>query len=250
MTREAPDRASSSEAYAARFSGKTGAWLLSVQNHALLDLLAPHAGNSTLDVGGGHGQYTGDLLQAGQLVTVLGSDPAGAPRLASLIESGRCRYVAGDFLNLPFETRKFDTVLCFRQLAHMDNVDRFLEELTRVCARALIVDFPPRRSFNALDAALFPVKRLLEKRSTRRFRIFDEKELVKRVAGLGFTVTGRYAQFALPMVLHRTLRIPALSCLLETPLRRLGVTDRIGSPVILRFERRGNECATGESCPE
>ena len=71
---ETADIETSSAAYASRFSGPTGSWLLRVQAEATLSMLQSYPQATILEVGGGHGQLTPHLLKAGHSVTVLGSD--------------------------------------------------------------------------------------------------------------------------------------------------------------------------------
>jgi ubiquinone/menaquinone biosynthesis C-methylase UbiE len=236
-TRELPDVVSSSDAYASRFSGAAGEWLLSVQNRSLLKLMEPFSHASVVDVGGGHGQYTAELADAGVSLTVMGSAPECAHRIESLIQAGRCRFVTGDFAVLPFAFGAFDVAISFRKMAHIADWRSFLAELTRVGARCVIVDFPPRQSFNALKFLLFPLKRMLERKTTRRYFTLDENEVRQAFEEQGFRVTGRVAQFCLPMVLHRVLGNPRLSRWVEGICRRTGLTERMGSPIILRAER-------------
>ena len=57
-------------------------------------------------------------------------------------------------------------------------------------------------------------------------------------AAAGFRETGRYAQFFLPMVVHRALKCKPLSAFLEGCCRAVGLTRLLGTPVIGRWERR------------
>ncbi len=98
---ETPDIASSTDDYARRFAGSAGAYLLAVQNRAILDLLTPRSGGTVLDVGGGHAQLCGPLLDAGYTVTVLGSDESCFGRVHRLY-GGQVRCVKGDLLAPPF----------------------------------------------------------------------------------------------------------------------------------------------------
>ena len=52
---ETADIDTSSDDYARRFSGKTGAWFLKVQQAATMRMLALSCQKTILDVGGGHG---------------------------------------------------------------------------------------------------------------------------------------------------------------------------------------------------
>jgi len=241
---EKPDLVSSTDAYAERFAGPVGRWMLRIQCRSLMKQLRPWPRADLLDVGGGHGQYTRALADAGHDVTVLGSAPETMRRIESLVRAGRCRFVVGDLLRLPYADQSFDIVISFRQLAHLDQWQPWIEELCRVARRAVILDFPPRRSFNRTNRLLFPLKRILENRTTRRYRVLEEADVVRVFQQQGFTPTGRIAQFCLPMVLHRTLRWPRFSRTVERALWRRGWTERFGSPVILRCER-----APDDPCP-
>lgn len=234
--RETPDIETSSDDYAARFGGPVGAWLLAVQEAATVELLAGLGGRRVLDVGGGHGQLTGPLLALGYEVTVFGSDPRCAGRIRPFLDGARCRFEAGDLLALPFPPRAFDTVLSYRLLPHVARWRPLVAELCRAADRAVLVDFPAVASLNVFTPGLFGVKRRLEG-NTRPYALFREAEVLDAFARHGFRLTGRRAEFALPMVLHRALGSPRLSGSAEAACRRLGLTSRWGSPVIVRMER-------------
>src|SRR5262245_25124775 len=77
------DVETSSEGYASRFRGRIGAWMLGIQRRATLLLLgALPPGGTVLDLGGGHAQLTGALLEKGWNVVVAGSDPECRHRVA------------------------------------------------------------------------------------------------------------------------------------------------------------------------
>jgi 2-polyprenyl-3-methyl-5-hydroxy-6-metoxy-1,4-benzoquinol methylase len=100
---DADVHASSSE-YAARFAGSVGAWMLEVQERALLSMLDTEC-TSVLDVGGGHGQIALPLSRAHRSVTVLGSSPVCAERLREQIENGLISFKAGNLIEIPFEAK-------------------------------------------------------------------------------------------------------------------------------------------------
>src|SRR5262249_62105604 len=106
---------------ARRFAGATGAWFIERQARTTLDLLADLPGTSVLDVGGGHGQTAGALVQHGYDVTVLGSAPeACGEALRPHLASGRVRFETGDLARPPFPEKAFDVVLSYRLLAHAE----------------------------------------------------------------------------------------------------------------------------------
>ena len=245
--RAGPDVVSSSDRYALRFRGGIGAWQLGVQNRLLMRLLDKKTCHTVLDVGGGHGQYTDDLIGRGHHLTVLGSAPETVHRIRRQVEAGACRFETGDFMQLPHGDREFDCVVSIRQLAHVDDPAGFLAELCRVARHAVIVDFPPRFSFNALSGLLFPLKLLLENKSTRPYTVFPESRLEAILSAQGFRVTGRCPQFCTPMVFHRVVRWVALIRGIEQLCSRLGLTRWFGSPILLRAERLGGEVDAGQA---
>jgi 2-polyprenyl-3-methyl-5-hydroxy-6-metoxy-1,4-benzoquinol methylase len=232
------DVETSSAAYARRFEGPVGRWFLDVQARTTLDLLRPRPGLSVLDVGGGHGQLTGPLVEAGCQVTVYGSTEACGERVQEWVRPGRASFRAGPLLQAPWPDASFDAVLAFRLLPHVARWRDLLAELCRLARTAVIVDYPTTRSVNAVSGALFGVKKTIEG-DTRPFLVFQDAEVVAALRGAGFVPSARRPQFLLPMALHRGLRLAPVSRALEAAARGVGLTGALGSPVILRAERHG-----------
>jgi SAM-dependent methyltransferase len=236
--REDADVETSSEGYARRFAGPVGRFFLERQAAATLDLLRPFPGASVLDVGGGHGQVTGPLVEAGHAVTVLGSDDSCEARVREWTGGGRARFVTGDLLGPPLPDRSFDVVLSFRLLPHVRRWPELVATLTRLARRAVIVDYPTRRSVNAAADMLFGLKKGVEG-NTRPFAVFSDAEIEAAFAAHGFGPTGRRPQFLFPMAFHRATGSAGLARGLEAMAAFLGLTRALGSPVVLRLERRG-----------
>lgn len=234
---ETADIETSSDAYASRFAGATGAWLLQVQSDATLKMLQPYPNASILEVGGGHAQLTPGLIKAGYTVTVVGSDESCQTRIQSLVEAGQCQFQVGNVLALPYEDNAFDVVISYRFLAHVEQWQAFLSELTRVAKRAVLVDYPTLRSINYITPLLFSLKKGVEK-NTRPYTCYNESELLSYAKSLGLSVGDRYAQFFWPMVLHRMLKKPGVSSLLEGSARGLGLSRLLGSPIILKLTKQ------------
>jgi ubiquinone/menaquinone biosynthesis C-methylase UbiE len=230
---ETPDIETSSDCYAARFSGEIGQWFLNIQERATLKMLEPYAGGTLLDVGGGHGQLTPALVREGYRVTVLGSDASCQNRIQDLLKTGSCKFVVGNAFSLPFADNAFDVVISYRFLAHIQQWQRLLSELNRVAAQATIVDYPTVKSFNSISPLLFKLKQSLEG-NTRPYVSYDEAQLLQFLQSIEAKPDARYAQFFWPMVLHRILKLPQLSSALEMSARLVGLTSILGSPVILK----------------
>jgi 2-polyprenyl-3-methyl-5-hydroxy-6-metoxy-1,4-benzoquinol methylase len=230
---ETADIETASDDYAARFAGPIGTWLLGGQEKATLKMLKPYPEATILDVGGGHGQLTPALIQNGYQVTVLGSDESCQKRIQTFIDQGHCQFQVGNVLALPYPNNAFDVVISYRFLAHVTQWQPFLAEMNRVAKKAIIVDYPTIRSFNAIAPLLFKVKKGVEQ-NTRPFICYQESDILSYLQTLGLTQGDRYAQFFWPMVLHRMLKSPSLSALLEGLVRPLGLSAWLGSPVILK----------------
>jgi 2-polyprenyl-3-methyl-5-hydroxy-6-metoxy-1,4-benzoquinol methylase len=234
---ETADIESSTDAYADRFRGATGEWMLATQERITLEYIASSDGSTVLDVGGGHGQLARPLCKKGHHVTVLGSDASCRKRIADLADNGRCTFVVGDVINLPFEDRSFDTDISFRMLTHCGAWPQLVAELCRVARQAVVVDYPTKQSLNAIAPMLFAAKKNLEG-NTRHWRLFRHAEVLSAFEANGFPGMARRGQFFLPMVMHRALRCRGLSNGMERICAALGLTPAWGSPVILKATRR------------
>lgn len=207
-----------------------------MQARATLELLRPFAGASVLDVGGGHGQLTGPLVDAGYDVTVLGSEAACEARVAPWTRGGGARFLAADLLAPGLAERSYDVILCFRLLPHVVRWPELTATLARLARRALVVDYPTLRSVNAAADLLFRLKKGVEQ-DTRPFKVFRDREIEAAFAASGFRPTGRRPQFLFPMALHRAAGRAGLSRALEGAAGAAHLTAWLGSPVILRLER-------------
>lgn len=229
----APDIASSTDAYALRFSGPAGTWLLERQTAAISELMAPWPKATVLDVGGGHAQVTPPLTEAGHEVTTLVSCSEAAERLMR-VTACTAQIVIGDLCGAPLPEASVDVVVSVRMMAHVENWQLFLAGLCRVAREAVIIDFPIPSGANGLAPLLFGAKKKIEK-DTRHFRNIPREEVTRVLAENGFRTDAHVGQFVLPMALHRALKRPGLSRRLEALLAPLA--PRFGNPVILRARR-------------
>ena len=241
------DVETSSEDYATRFTGPAGRWLLSVQTRLFLEHLTavapgPHDEISLLDVGGGHGQIAEAISESGFRsrcnVTVLGSADSCRDRLAPFLASGLCSFTTGDLLKLPFPDRSFDVATSFRFIPHCDDWKRHIAELCRVARRAVIADYPTYISVNCLSPLLFHLKKGIEK-NTRTYTLFSNSEISAAFESSNFKIAARTGEFFLPMVIHRLLKRPAASAALEYPFAATGISNLLGSPMIVRAVPQG-----------
>lgn len=236
---EPADIETASDDYARRFAGAVGAWMLNIQESIVLRFLRQENISTVLDVGGGHGQLAIPLCREGFAVTVVGSADSCGRRLNSMIDSGIGRFQVADLFHLPYPAKSFDAVVCFRLVTHSSRWQILLSELCRVARIAVVLDYPTSQSLNFAAGKLFGAKKRLEG-NTRTFKLFCHDEIEKEFSAHGFTVAARAGQFFLPMVLHRRLKCRRLSAWLEGKCKHCGLTQRWGSPVIIKAVRRGD----------
>ncbi len=236
----APDLVSSSPSYARRFAGRAGAYLLARQDEGIRRAVQSlgQAPLDVLDVGGGHAQVAPVLAQLGHRVVVHGSVAASLEQIPEL----QRRYPnaidtrVGPIWTLPARDGEFDLVVAIRMLGHVSRWEALLAELCRVTRRCVLVEFAAASGAQRLSQRMFGIKRHLEG-DTRRFATYEVRRVEAELERLGFRVRVVDRQFALPIVLHRILREPRVSRVLEGICAAIGLTRRLGSPVLLLAER-------------
>jgi SAM-dependent methyltransferase len=233
-----PDLASSTDAYAVRFAGPLGDWFLQRQAASVARLLAARDCRTVLEIGGGHGQLTGALRAAGYTVMMQGSALAAAGRVRRLYRDSPVPFLVARADRLPLAERAVDAVVAVRIMAHFADPAGFLRECCRVADQIVVVDFPSRRSFNALSGLMFKLKRTLEG-DTRGFRTFAPAEPARLVQQYGFRPAAAFPLFFLPMAAHRMHGSRPLAASLESAPAWLGLTNWLGSPIIASFHRGG-----------
>jgi hypothetical protein len=237
-----PDQESSTQAYASRFSGNVGRWLLDVQDAATRKCLQGVPGShgllgvTLLEPGGAHGQNVAVLGELGVKHRILSSPGCTREMLAAALTAGRVTVEEGSFTAFPAADKSFDVVLSYRMLAHIQDWQTYVKEMCRVATRRVVVDYPTLRSFNVLTESLYHLKKGVES-NTRPYRIFKEADLVAAFAAEGFRPVVRVGQYFFPMAVHRGLKQPGLSRLMEKLAGLLGLQYLFGSPVIAAFER-------------
>ena len=233
---DTPDLESSTDEYANRFTGDVGRWFLDIQDKALSRSLGAIPPARVLDIGGGHGQNIHVCTRYNHHLTILGSHQDCAQRIQDSIDSGACLFKVGKLTELPFEDNSFDVCVSFRILAHINGWQQLIKEMARVATMFVIVDYPAYRSFNALSALLYPLKKRIEV-NTRRYTIFHERDIVHAFDSQGMTPFYKSPQFFFPMAMHRKLGNIVVSQLLERMAQLTGLTAFGGSPMIHSFKK-------------
>ena len=98
--------------------------------------------------------------------------------------SGRARFVAADLVAPGLPDRSFDVSISLRLLPHV-RACRSWWRVGRVARTAVVVDYPTRRSVNAVAGLFFGLKQGVEG-DTRPFRVFSDGEIEEAFAAHGF----------------------------------------------------------------
>lgn len=233
---EKADIETSSEDYTSRFTGEIGKYFLDTQSGITLKLLTSENVKTILDVGGGHAQLAVPLVKNGYSVTVTGSDTSCRNRLNKFLIKDEFTFIECNLLNLPFENNSFDAVIAFRLLTHEKNWKILVREMCRVSKNVIIIDYPDKRSFNILYEIMFKLKRKYEK-NTRTYYSFTRNEIKNEFIKNGYNLFKFVPQFFFPMVLHRAIKVVAVSKTLETIAGLIGLKHLFGSPIILKIKK-------------
>ncbi len=130
-------------------------------------------GPRVLDIGCGYGWYCDLLLEKGLEAT--GLDRNLHPRRPGV-------FVQGSASELPFADGTFDTVVAFDVMEHIDDHDRFLEEVRRVCRSRLILSVPNEDDRRLTEWGL-TYKHHRDKTHRRQY---EREELESLLRGHGF----------------------------------------------------------------
>ncbi len=233
------DLHSSSPEYAKRFSGVAGTWLLKIQNQLIDQFLSKHSFQNGIDVGGGHAQVIPVLLKYSSQITLLASSREACGAAEQLIQESKIKVATSNLLDFSSEYNNYDLVSCFRIISHCDDWKKLISELCQASSDLVLIDYPTLRSSNILYFISFFLKRRIEG-NTREFISFWDSEIKQEFRKHGFQRIYREAQFVMPMGLHRAMKNPKISGLIEKTCSLLGLRNLFGSPIVAGFSRKSN----------
>ena len=108
------------------------------------------AGQRVLDVACGAGYGTNILAQVAAEATGLDIDAAAVRKAKRKYRRSNIKFVAGDCYDMPFEAGSFDVVVANEMIEHIDDHDRFIDEVKRVLrpGGSLLVSTPNKPVYN------------------------------------------------------------------------------------------------------
>ena len=145
-------------------------------------------------------------------------------------------FARGDAHHLEFGDRSVDEVVCLRVLMHTPDWRRSLAELCRVADRRIVIDYPSRRSFAAVQslgrrAASWFVP------GVEAYRVMSPRAISAALKTSGFQVVRQHRLFVLPIAFHKKIGSERFTRAIEASLAQLGLLRLFGSPITLVAER-------------
>ena len=141
-----------------------------------------------------------------------------------------------DVMDLPFEDRSFDNVLCFRVLMHVTDWRAATAELCRVSSDEVILDFPPRWALAALQVPARSVMALFKK-NVQNFRLFSLRQIRNELRKNGFEIIEVERLWFLPIALHKAIGSLGFTRGVEKFFAAVGFRRLFGAPVTVRARR-------------
>jgi ubiquinone/menaquinone biosynthesis C-methylase UbiE len=221
-----------------RFGGPIGEYVASSQARVLANMVGRIKDRSILDVGTGAGRAAILMARGGARVTAVDASEQmlEVARQRAAEERLKIKFLRGDAHALQFSDREFDVALCLRVLMHAPDWRRCLAELCRVAERLVIFDYPAAMSAALLESMSRRVVHTLGAR-TEAYRVFSDGAIRRALDQSNFRVRSVHRQFVMPIQFHRAIGSRKFTIWSEDLLDRVGLLQRLGSPVTVVAER-------------
>jgi len=221
-----------------RFGGPIGGYVAESQAATLADFIGRIHHRKILDVGTGTGRAA--LLFARGGAEVTGVDASDEmlkiARERAAREGIAARFQTGDAHALGFPDRSCEVAVCLRLLMHTPEWRRVIAELCRVADQLVVVDYPSSHSVALVESTARRAAFAFGL-SQEPYRTFQDRAIDAAFAASGFRVRARHRQFVMPIAFHKLIGSRAFTVRFEHVLDRLGLRERLGSPVTLVAER-------------
>lgn len=185
-----------------------------------------------------HRQNSNSLAKAGAVVTAADASTAMLEVAENKAKDAGAQldFKACDIMELPFEDKAFDKILCFRVLLHVTNWQKAFTEICRCSGDEIIMDYPPRWALAALQVPVRKVRGLWNK-TVQTFRLFTLSGMKKEFARLGFEVVEVEKLWVLPIAFHKVFKSTGFTLGIEKLFKLLGLNALFGAPVTIRARR-------------
>lgn len=140
--------------YNAWYATPRGAWISHCEYQLMMSMMRPQAGKTLLDVGCGTGHFTRLFATSGLKVT--GVDPDTASIEFAKSHSQEDSYFLGDARQLSYEQGSFDYCSAVTSLCFIDEPERALQEMWRVCRKGIMLGLLNRNSLLYMERGKHP----------------------------------------------------------------------------------------------
>jgi len=208
-----------------RYGGTIGRWFMKTEQQTYADLAAliPRI-DSVLDIGTGSGKLYASIPSQ----RFVGLDTS-LPMLKTARDLSSIRLLlAANCIRLPIMTKSFDLVIGSRLLMHIPSWRLLIQECCRVATCGVILDFPVRPSFAALEPRIWNISRRHDTHPVHR--VFHTRDVITSFSENGFECAELVKGFVLPYRFHRSLNSISASTFIERTIKRTGIGNLFGSP--------------------
>lgn len=187
------------ESYDEKRFSKGGRLIDRREKQAVLDVLAPVAEQSVLEIACGTGRFTAMLAERGADVTGLDISAAmlakGRERARATRTTDHLEFLRGDAARLPFPDDAFDAAFAIRFFHLASTPARFLAEMRRVTADRVVFDTFNARSARSAYNWLLPMGS----------RLYTREEVHELVEDAGLMLADAAHDFVVPYGVYRNL---------------------------------------------
>jgi len=220
-----------------KYGGNFGEYLKNKEINTFMSMIDSDC-ERILDIGSGTGKLSIFMNRGSyQIVSLDNSYEMVEVAKSNAIKSGVVYLpVVCDANFICFNDREFDCVVASRVFMHISHWGKALSEICRVSKKIIVFDFPTTISSSGLDSVFKRAKKILNK-DTIPYKTFFLNRVIKELKNNDFRTVEFKRGFFLPLIIHRILDNPEFSEKIEKFFKKIGLTDILGSPAIIKAVR-------------
>ena len=220
-----------------KYGGNFGEYLKNQEITTFMSMIDSDC-KSILDIGSGTGKLSIFMNHASyQVVSIDNSHQMLKFAKNKAYETGAVYLpVVCDANFICFEDRAFDCVVASRVFMHISHWGKALSEICRVSKKIIVFDFPSAISSSLIDSIFKRAKKFFIN-NTISYKTLLISRVIEELKNNDFRTVEIKREFFLPLIIHRILDSPEFSEKIENFFRKIGLTDILGSPAIIKAVR-------------
>jgi len=220
-----------------KYGGRFGKYLKCREIATFKSMIDPDC-KSILDIGSGTGKLSIQMNNDSYQIVSLDSS-------YEMVEIAKSNAIRSGIVYLPvvsdaniicFNDRVFDCVVASRVFMHFSDWEKALSEMCRVSKRTIVFDFPSSLSLSLFDSIFKRAKKLFIT-DTICYKTFLISRVIKEIKNNDFRTVEIKKGYFLPLITHRILDYPEFSERIELFFKKTGLTNKLGSPVVIKAVR-------------